>query len=429
MEQILNPLDLAQKVAVFLGKKLVRMKDEPELARVVSPELVLDFAGFEGKSLEENLLARDFTCNAMAVEINNYLESGLERVVDPALGRGDLAQKRLKAVTNMALSTDPVRILRGLRFKYELDLASDLETVKWMAEAAPLLVQSPPERIWPELLRLMRSEQSWKICEEMFHLGVFQAILPELADLAEVEQNYYHTKNVWLHSLQVYKSMEQILVCNPFSNELKVKVATYLDRQVGPGRVRELVKFAALVHDIGKPETQARRADGRITFHGHDVAGEEKFIGIARRLRLSATETKLIAKLIKLHMRCGFLFKSDQVTDRAVHKLMLSAGEDGIGIILLSLADAMATASEHRDGAIEAGYREFLLELMHRFSFARERYLPPALLNGKEVMQTMGLEPGVQVGLLLEDLMLAQVDGLVKTKDEAIAYLKGGSQR
>jgi len=420
-----DPLKMAKQVADYLGGHMFLLNEEAKLARVVYDGKILDFAPIREGRIEQDLRARDFTFNAVAVRVRDYLESGFATLIDPYGGVEDLDNQVLRAVQPSTLLEDPVRVLRGLRFEAYLSFSPDEVTRSLMLEASALLGESPQERVRDELYKILALPVSRPVIEEMFHLGALDAFLPELSGLAQVEQNYHHTENAWIHSLGALQAMEEILRGRTLPVGMREKIEGYAHTGLSAGlKVRQLLKLASLCHDLGKKETSFTRSDGRISFYGHDLAGAKVFDMAGRRLRLSKEELRRISRLIELHMRPLHLFHAGPPSDRAIHRLFKAAGEEQIGLILLALADGMSTAREHPGGEMAGDYKSFLLDLLNKAVYEKARFLPVPLVDGVTVMQELGIPQGDMVGDELEQLVLAQVDGLVKTREEALDYLR-----
>lgn len=420
-----RPLELAERVSErFKGHRFF-LKQEAGLVRVTLAGSILDFSPIKGTTLEEDLRSRDFTFNAMAIKVRDYLKSGFAGLVDPCGGIDDLDRQVLRAVRPSSLRDDPVRVLRGLRFEGYLGFSPDGSTRAAMREASPLLRTSLPERIREEFYKILALPVCRPVIEEMFSVGALEAFFPELAGLAGVEQNHHHRENAWIHSLGALQAMEEILRGRTLPAGLREKMERYVQTGLSGGIVvGQMLKFVALVHDLGKKETSFTREDGRISFLGHDLAGAKTFDRAGRRMRLSKEELRRIGRLIELHMRPLQLFHTGLASDRAIHRLFKAAGEDRPGLLLLALADGMSTAREHPGGEIAVDYKNFLLDLVKKAVFEETKFLPTPLVDGETVMRELGILPGNRVGAVLEQLVLAQVEGRVKSKEEAIDFLR-----
>src|ERR671924_376260 len=244
---------------------------------------VHDFAPLQGDTIEDDLAARDFTVNALA----RSLAGG--ELIDPFGGRADLEARTLRVLGPAAYESDPLRPLRLARFAAELGFAPDAETERLTAAAAPRTREAAGERIFAELRRLVLAPGVLAGPALADRLGLLRAVLPELADLHDIEQSQYHHLDVYGHTIEVLERQIDLegRLDNVFG-PLGPPLRTVLDEPLADELTRgEALRLGALLHDVGKPATRAVRPDGRITFMGHDRVGREMIRELCRRLRTS----------------------------------------------------------------------------------------------------------------------------------------------
>jgi len=331
-------------------------------------------------SLEEDLRRRDFTINALLMDLDGKLE-------DPLGGRGDLEARILRTPTDplRTFADDPLRMLRAVRFAAELGFSFDPSLLPAMRELKARL--APPvisiERIADELRKVLASPRPKLGLELLDEGGLLEVILPEIAACKGVPQSGYHTHDVFGHTLLTVEATPSDL----------------------------LLRVAALFHDAGKPSTA--RGDG--TFIGHEEVGAEIARRALERLRFAQKEIDVVVPLVRLHLRPVF-YKSEW-SDGAVRRLARDAGPLLERLMLLARADIAASAYPEPEKLDELQAR------LDSIQAEQPSRLAP-LVSGEEIMRAMGIGPGPEVGRIkrkLEDLV---IDGEIPPQREAvIAYL------
>jgi poly(A) polymerase len=420
-------LDLARRVAARLGGAFVPLDPERGAARVLAGETCLDVTDWRAATLQDDLAARDFTANALAVPLRELLRQGRARVIDPTGGLADLRARRLRVHDARVLDEDPLRTLRGARLEAALGLRLTPGTVKAIRSAAAGLAGVSPERVRDELLALFALPHTARALRRLDALGLLGVILPEIEPMRATAQPAPHRFPVLEHSLRAVAGADTLLLglrgLRPFGEELAVHLAEELGGGVPRGQV---LKLAALLHDVSKPETR-RVIDGRVRFFEHDVIGAERARGIGERLRLPARACGVLERLVRHHLRPGHLAAAGRVTPRARYRFFRDLREDTRDLLLLSLVDAAAVRGE----SPRAVWRRATLirDLLRGWQERQAGGDAPPLLRGEDVMERFGLPPGPAVGGLLERAREAQALGLVTTRDEALAYLDSPTGR
>jgi putative nucleotidyltransferase with HDIG domain len=434
---------LARRVASFLGADYYELDAERDAGRVLlsAPHggQCLDFARLRGDSIEDDLAARDFSIDAMAVSPDTP-----QRVVDPTGGLQDLRDRRLRLAGPTAIEDDPLRALRGVRLAAELDLHIEPQTLARIRAAGSLLARVSPERVRDEWLRVMQAERPGRPIRLLDHLGLLGAVFPEIEPLRGLVQPPPHAFDGLTHTLAVIDRLGDLLgVLGPHSEDHRPADLTlgeaslrlgrfragldgYLRHELASGRSRRQLLFvAALLHDVGKPSTGERDAGGRLRFLEHESVGARLTGERSRALRLSNDETDFLVSLVLHHMRPEGLQAASTVTRRAAYRFFQDTGQAGIGIGLLSLADLLgkyAAAPPQAEWAGRVGVARSLWQAF--FEEHAQIVEPQRLVSGEEVMQALSLGPGPVVGRLMEALREAQAEGGVRTRDEALAFLR-----
>jgi len=413
-----NAKRVATDIALRNNVSLVSMEKKPHepCYRIVDREnldVFLDIAEMRGNDILEDLKNRDFTMNAMAVEIRGDGTAG--ELIDPMHGAEDIREKMIRMVGDRALVSDPLRILRAIRHAATLNFLIDDATLREMQFSAGLLTCVSAERILTELLLILTAERGALYFRKMDSLGILEVLFPEILPMKVCDQNGYHHKDVWGHSLLVMEKVEGILNDLPeYFGEVSGEIADNLSS----GRI-PLLKLASLFHDIGKPATKGQRPDTRITFYGHDKAGADIVRHIAERLRMPNRSRDFMVSLVREHLKPLVLSRAETRSTSLV-RWFRRLRDDAVPVLILGMADVMgslgpASGVEYRNGVID-----WIQESMHSyFSSLRRKIEAPLLITGDDLID-MGMEPGIVLGNLLYRLRFAQDTGKITSREEAL---------
>jgi poly(A) polymerase len=338
-----------------------------------------------------------------------------------------------------------LRILRCVRQAVEFELKILPETRRLLGQALEGLQNVSPERVRDELFRILEARRPVVALRALDMLGALVYALPELQALKGVAQSPPHTEEVWTHTLNTVQKLADLMdVLQPVHDAeaaanwtlglVSLRIGRYrqqlndhLAEGPNPDRtLRELLLLAALYHDVGKPATQQTDEAGRIRFFEHDQLGAQIAHQRGARLHLSNPEIERLATIIRQHMRPLWLAQSgDAPTRRAIYRYFRDTGAAGVDICLLSLADTLATYGTELPQTLWAHQLEITRTLLEAWwEQAEEKIAPPALINGRDLMQIFHLSPGPEIGRLLEEVREAQASGTVKERDEALAYVR-----
>ena len=351
----------------------------------------------EDGTLEDDQNRRDFTINAMAVCLN---AQRLGELVDPFDGMYDLQEGIIATPLDpdITFSDDPLRMMRCVRFATQLHFIIEDETFDALERNRERIKIISGERIITELNKIILADTPSRGFVELHRCGLLQLILPELAALDCVEtRNGKSHKNNFYHTLEVLDAVAQK------SNSL------YL-------------RWAALLHDIGKPRSKRWEPSIGWTFHNHNYLGEKMIQPLFRRLKLPLDERmKYVAKLVGLHMR-PIAIADEIVTDSAVRRLLFDAGDDIDDLMLLCEADITSKNEQRKKNFLQNFkiVRQKLIDIEEKDRI--RNFQPP--VDGKEIMDMFGLEPCREVGTLKTALKDAILDGKIQNEYEpALAFI------
>jgi len=425
----------AGKLAVLTGGALVPLGREEDAARVVSRRTTIDFSSFRQGAgmIAEDLIRRDLSVNALALRLDPLLtrpqaDDEVEvPLIDPTGGLADLRHGLIRVASPESFTSDPLRLLRVFRFAATLDFAVEAATLGLVRQHCRLITQVAPERIAHELDCIVAASDAHSTIRLMAESGLLWQVIPELAAGIGMEQPQSHHLDVWRHNLETLRQMERIIAePSSYFSEMGERMAAYL---AGMRQHRRL-KWAALLHDLGKPATFVLRADkgDRITFYNHDQVGARMFDAFAQRLRWSNEERERIGHLIAGHMRPFHLAnvaRASDLTLRAAIRMIRKAGDDLPGLFLLAMADSLAGQGVER---LE-GMEEELARLYRQLEQIRSEHVAPVqaalpLLTGRDLIEILHLQPGPVFKKILAAIEEAQMAGEVDDVNGALRLAK-----
>jgi poly(A) polymerase len=347
-----------------------------------------------GHTLDGDLGRRDFTVNAMAVRLPG------RELEDPYGGVVDLAHRVLRTPGRPedSFSDDPLRMMRAARFAAQLGFTVDPSVVAAMTAMADRIEIISAERVRDELVKLVCAPYPRLGLTLLVETGLAERVLPELPALALERDEHHRHKDVYEHTLTV---LEQ-------SIDLEARL---------PGGGPDFVsRFAALMHDVGKPRTRRFVDDGTVTFHHHDVVGAKITRKRMKALRFSNDEIDAVGRLVELHLRFHG-YGSGEWTDSAVRRYVRDAGDELERLHMLTRADC-TTRNQRKADRLRRSYDE-LEERIARLSEEEELASLRPDLDGNQIMETLGIGPGREVGEAYHHLLELRMDRGPMSEDEA----------
>ncbi len=427
-----DALDIAAEFATICDGKFIALDDINQIGRVIVPggKWQVDFTTFSG-DIQEDLARRDLTIDAMAIELAPSFD--IQNIIDPFHGQDDLHRRTIRAVSDTIFKEDAVRLLRAIRLAAELDFRIENATEKLIARDNTLITNVAGERVREELLRLLNLHNAGQHLFYLNKLGLLTALIPELSPAKGVEQPHEHAWDVFDHSLQTVAATEFVLRESPWDYADKAilsmvpwsdKLEEHFDREISHGSTaRSMIKVAALLHDIAKPQTKTVDEE-RTRFLGHADIGAATAADIMERLKFSNREIQLVSLLVKYHLRPTQLSQEGMPTNRAIYRYFRDTGEAGIDLLYLCLADHLAARAAALDMSQWQEHCRLTEYVLEKYFTEEKLVAPPKILDGHDIIKLFHLKPGPKVGELLEGLKEAQATGEVTTREQAEAYIK-----
>jgi poly(A) polymerase len=460
---------IAREVAEEIGGKFVLLDDVNNVARVVviedeqprrtsqnqesrRAEWHFDFSLFTG-DIEVDLARRDFTINAMALELSQFVTSSTVpnmsprklasfltekqspmKLIDPFSGEEDLRNKIVRGVSEQIFEADAARLLRAARLAAELDFTIEPKTERLIRRYSQAITEVPGERVREELLRLLTLPRAAYHLRYLDNLGLLLALIPELAESKGVEQPTVHFWDVFEHSLQTVAAIEfliresdweysndDMLTTVPWSDVIE----RHLSQEVSSGSNHKvLLKLAGLFHDIAKPMTKSIDDTGRARFLGHTKQGAAMTTNILERLRFSNREIRLVESLVYHHLRPVQMAHEEFPTQRAIYRYFRDTGEAGIDILFLALADYLASRGPLASMEEWKRHCQLINYILAEHNKQQVKILPVKLIDGHDIMSKFDLAPGALIGKLLAMVNEAHASGELSTREEALAMVR-----
>lgn len=337
------------------------------------------------KNIDEDLGRRDFTINAMALEIN---KDSKPTIIDPFDGQNDLKDKLIRAVGNpdTRFQEDALRLIRAIRFSAQLDFKIEEKTLESVKKNSGLIRNISWERIRDELFKILESNSPYEGIILLKDTGLLELILPEVTDcFGIVQEGPKHDR--------IYDIGEHLF--------LSLKFCPSKD---------PLVRFAALIHDIGKVQTFRKDEKGNVTFYGHETAGANLSKKVSERLRLSKVESEKIYRLVRWHM----FTVSETQTDSAVRRFIRNVGLENVeDMLALRVADRLGGGTATETSWRMEEFKKRIKEVMKKpFSISDLK------ITGTDVMEILQIKPGPKVGEILNKLFAEVLEDASKNNHE-----------
>jgi tRNA nucleotidyltransferase/poly(A) polymerase len=381
-----DPVKFARQIERSTNGRMVELgKPGQRIIRVVSEKNSIDVSSIKESSIEKDLLARDFTINAMAYELSS------NRLIDPIGAQRDLNNKTVRMVSKDIFKRDPVRLLRAYRIAAEFQFEIDSQTTAAIKKHAALVQQSAVERVRAEFFKMLQCAGSHPYLSQMADSTLLFVFLPELAALRECRQNRHHQFNVFDHTLHAFFHLESLLESN---QRLLLADGVPAAHRIAEPQI-PLLKFSILLHDLAKPAVQTMDRNGRRHFYGHEHQSSRMAEAVCQRLKCSRRDTDKIRFLVRHHARPRFLFTAlheHKAGPRAVTRFFMKCAEYIPDLFIIAAADMLGKEADlsERSTAFLAFLNQLMLDFETNFT---SRKSGSRLITGHDLTAEFGLKP------------------------------------
>ena len=408
-----NPSTFAQRLAAHTGGRLVPLgKPGLMLYRIVSGSQIMDVSAVFGRSISEDLQRRDFTINAIAIDL-----AGGD-IIDVCGGRADLAARRVRMVSRSAFEQDPVRLIRTFRMAAVLRFEVTPETAAAVRDQAILITKPAGERIRDELLKILETGRAAEAITQMANCDLLSAMLPEFAALRNERPDQKSRCNRFEHTLKAFSEIENLLA------DPRTVIPCDIDPVVWSlaSIPAAILKLAILLHELVRPSAD-RNNLRRFLSPPVDCDAVKT---VCARFKMSNRQTHYIDFIARKHRWPLLLFEAHgrkRLSDRAVSRFFMTAADKTPDLFIHAAADAAGGTCEIGDQ--EKTFAGFAQGLLQRYfaEFLPRKNSPP-LLTGRDLIDFLGLQPAPFFKSLLTRIEADRLAGRLQTKEEAIRRVK-----
>ncbi len=407
---------LARDVAKSIKGAFVLLDEEHPCGRVVKKEngslWTFDFSDFRAATLKKDVALRDFTINTLCKNIDGEPDS---KILDYQNGLKDLKAKTIRMVAPRAFSDDPLRLMRAFSLSSQLGFNIEPKTFKQIQKDVSLINKVSIERVREELFKVFASKRTFETLLLMHKSGLLQKVIPQLGVMEGVHQGGYHHLDVWKHSLEVVHQFELLV------DEIQDRfIQDYLQEEIGFAHKRyALLKFACLLHDIGKPDTKKKEKD-RMTFHGHENVGAAITRIVAKQLKLSVKERYFLEDMVSWHLRPGYMANFKKPSERMVFRFLRDTKQEALCVLLLAIADQRATRGPLTKKSKADHHKKTCWAVIEQFIQQQNQKPVIRLLTGNDLIKKLKLKPSPLFAKILTEVGEAQALGKITTKLEAL---------
>ncbi len=388
-----NPSKLARKIADELKATFIELDKENEIFRVVLEDKLtyFDISRALDDDIEHDAKRRDFTLNSIFYSFSD------DKFYDPFCGISDLQKGILVCADINNLKDDPLRMLRVFRFVALYDFSVDKQVYNFVKNNCGLINTCAKERINQELIKLFGGKYCARALLDADECGILNEIFPFVEEIKKIPPNTHHHLDLFHHCIE---TMRKIRLDNA------------------------LLRVAAFCHDIGKPQTHTIEPNGRHRFIGHDDVGSKLIKPILKELKFSKKQIDYVSLMIKNHIYPSALMSAKDVQDKAKVRFVRKLHPYVEDIIELARADRLSARGPQVSEQMVRENLENLEELLDFYYKIKPTLVSaPKLLDGREIMEILNIKPSAVLGDIIDALKEAQLEGKVKTKQEAIEYV------
>ena len=415
----------AKKYASDLSEKLdatfITLDDENRIYRLVlkDKENYLDIAELRGENIEDDLVQRDFTINAIAYDLKE------NKYIDVTGGNDDIKNRKIRAIKEENFIEDPLRILRAFRFMATTGFELDNELLDILKKHLNLIKNPAKERIHDEVMKLFGGKYTSKTLLKMLDAGILELIFPCVKDIKKIPSNSHHHLDLIHHVIETVRQIEL-----QYQNS-DGEVLEHLDRIDFGGYPRiNHVKLAGFLHDIGKPSTWTIEENGRHRFIKHDQIGAKSVVPMLKELKFSNKQIDYISEMIRHHIYPSNVIVSPNLDNKVMMRYVRKTGDNVIDNIIIAKADRLSAQGKDVTKEMTENNLKGLDKLLSFYLEVKPTLEPlPKLLDGNEIMDILKIKQTPLLGKIINELHEAQLNGEVNSKEEAIEFIKNNTSK
>ncbi|QGU93837.1 HD domain-containing protein [Clostridium bovifaecis] len=410
-------INLFIKELKYKGYNIFVLKEEIGIYRAIIKDKILDIAVLKEDSIEEDLKSRDFTINAIALKLVD------NKIVDPFRGRAHIDAKLIHEVSEDSIKKDRIRILRAYRFAIKYGMHFSRACEEHIIKECKYIKFSPKERIFNELIEIIREDKNGIAFEELDKCDVLKELLPYIEELKTVGKCKYHIEDAFTHMNLVYLNSKELL-----RGAISVKG---LDLSIFASELGEVplgiyFSLAAFCHDIGKAKCY-KEVNDKVSFIGHDEEGAKIMREVCNNLGLPKKAERFITILTEAHMYPLSLCKNNiKNYKKSFYKFFSKYGQYIPYILALSYCDMHATKMLYDPDNEENLFKEYIEKLLEEYKFYKH-IKEVRFIDGREVIEITGVK-GEEIKKLIEEMDRKVYYREVNNRDEALKYLRGKSK-
>lgn len=409
--------DFALKMQPLFDAVFVPLDEVNKIYRLVLPDKVnyIDITNPLEGSLHKDLMRRDLTINALAVNVRTC------EIIDLCGGITDIHNHTINYINEHNFEDDPLRLLRVYRFQAALGFELTPETIHAVCKFVKLIHKPAVERIIHELILLFGGKYADKALLNMNKTWLLEEIFPVVKELKQVPPNTHHHLDLFHHSVETVRQIQLI-----YENSAD-KVKEHLERVDFGGATRLAhLKLAGFLHDIGKFSTWTIEEDtGRHRFIKHDDVGAKMSIPLLKKMNFSNKQVEYISSMIRNHIYPSQVMCAPEINDKIMLRYVRKMEDNSIDEIILAQADRLSARGEAVSDEMVKNNISNLNRLLKFYLDVRDTLEPlPVLLDGNDVMKILNIKPSKQLGQIMNALHEAQLSGDVTTKEKAVEFIK-----
>ena len=411
--------DFAKKLDSFADGTLITLDEENKIYRFIFEDKInyVDITSPVGDSLEEDLSRRDFTINAIAINLSN------NEIIDLFRGLEDIKNKKIRHIQEKNFTDDSLRLLRAFRFQALTGFDIDEETFNLIKKYSNLITKPAKERINYEILKMFGGNYTAKALINADKSGLIDILFPIMQDVKKVPKNAHHHLDLFNHSIETVKQVQ--LLYEKSSDEIKA----HLNKIDFGGNTRLAhLKLSAFLHDIGKFSTWTIDDTGRHRFIMHDEVGEKLAKEFLKENKYSKKQIEYISEMIKKHIYPTSVAmgakNDDGINYKSYMKYIRKMQDNSIDAIILAKADRLSARGPEITEDIVNYNLECLDGLLDYYLSIKDTLTPlPKLLSGNEIMKILNIKPSKKLGEIISKIEEAQISGDVTTKQDALNFI------